>query len=278
MATSSGRPRANTYGAAPPPPPPVGILKAPSTSMASPRSQSRASTLNHYDLLKSEKVYRQGVDRESLMSGKEYGLGSVRSIPVYSSKAIHGNERDDSDYDSPLLDKFTSRYRERVSPKSQRGGGREGEAEPAINVQSPVSGRHDAAIVRTIELWRRQRRRHPPSPRLPPPRLTQTFSALNLPNIFSQQSQLSPYCRQSCHPKHPPLTPSPLQNRIEASTARPLDCRRHSHRRRTLRRRYQEEWCIRTPPDGRSRVRQVEQVCNFCADTASERLTRFPWA
>lgn len=105
--------------------------KPPSTSMNSP--QSRQSTISHYDLLgppRHEMVYRQGVDRESLMAGQG---PPDRPVEV---RTVHRIEEDD-DNRSMLEKMFTKRYKSRRSP--DKGKGKERDTVPVVLVESPVS-------------------------------------------------------------------------------------------------------------------------------------------
>ena len=103
--------------------------KPPSIVVSSPRSRSRQSTLDNYDLLgppRHEQVYRQGVDRESIMAGQ----GPSDTPPgVYRMHTV-----DDANEHGTLDRLFSHRYRSRRSP----GNGKGRDEVPDINVESPV--------------------------------------------------------------------------------------------------------------------------------------------
>ncbi len=123
---SSVQSRDYAFGGAPLP------IKPPSTGMNSPQS-TRPSTMSQYDLLvpppNQERIYRQGVDRQSIMAGSGPADEPPRPVRVHARQE---NAESHDDGRSPLGKIFRNRFKAKRAPSSAQ-------TVPQITVESPVS-------------------------------------------------------------------------------------------------------------------------------------------
>ncbi|KAF7795810.1 hypothetical protein EIP86_006977 [Pleurotus ostreatoroseus] len=181
-------------------------MKPPSTGMNSP--QSRPSTLSHYDLLgppRKEAVYRQGVDRETVMAGQ----GPPDRVYTPRSQLVEQHDRDSQSTWDKL---FKKPKRSKRSIK-----GKEREYVPDIFVESPSTPNSSSKPATAVE---------PPEPHLLSPEHARTPVVLpTLTDILSppdsQSARPIPIHGQS--PRYIPATsPRPVPHESPLPVPPPL--------------------------------------------------------